>query len=310
MHELRVFLIALAAVLFCGDAAHASEDVCMTGAFLTDKPSAREINAFEKDYGKKPAIVMVFVNWGDLIDRKVLKEVYARKCVLFVTLEPWDQSTKKGIDYDGLVAGKYDGYISEIAAQVKKAGKPVLVRFAHEMNGNWYPWAGSVLGKERYVAMYRHVKDVFDKEGAANAVWVFSVNWEDVPNDPANSFTGYYPGDEYADIIGIDGYNWGDTQTWAKWREFREIFSVRAGECAVFGKPIMISEFGSTSRGGDKAAWVARAMDDIKTMGVTAFVIFNMDKETDWRLGPEAGGKAFKEKLRDKHFIDTYRVQE
>lgn len=308
MRDLLMPVIILAAVLMCAGPAHAREGGCMTGAFLSDKPSAKDINAFKKDYGKKPAIVVIFINWGDLIDKKIIKEVYAQKSVLLVTLEPWDQTTKKGVDYDGLAAGKYDKYLLEIAGQVKKIGKPVLVRFAHEMNGNWYPWIGSALGRERYISMYRHVKDVFDRAGAANAVWVFSVNWEDVPPDPANNFKEYYPGDGYVDIIGIDGYNWGDTQTWAKWREFKELFTARAGECAAFGKPVMISEFGSTTSGGNRTEWVARAMDEIKNTDLAAFILFNVDKETDWRLKPDSGGRAFKEKMKDEHFTDTYRT--
>lgn len=298
---------AMLCAVLCLGADQRPQVACMTGAFLADRPTAKEIKGFRKDHGKNPAMVMVFVNWGDHIDKKALKEVYASNCVLFVTLEPWDQITKKGIDYDGLLSGKYDKYISEIAGQVKRAEKPVLVRFAHEMNGNWYPWAGTLVGKEKYVAMYRHVKDVFDRAGAGNAVWVFSVNWEDVPSGEANDYKEYYPGDGYVDIIGIDGYNWGNTQTWAKWREFDELFSSRTRECAAMGKPVMISEFGSSTSGGNRAAWVSRAMDEMKTLGVAGFVLFNVDKETDWKLKPASGGKEFTEKLKDSRFTDTYR---
>lgn len=298
-------LLFSACFSYCGDR------TCMTGAFLSDRPTAGEIKAFKRDYGKKPAMVMVFVNWGDVIDRRVLREVHSQKCALFVTLEPWDQITKKGIDYKGLVAGKYDKYISAVAMQVKSLRRPVFVRFAHEMNGNWYPWSGSAIGAELYVAAYRRVKDVFDRAGASNAVWVFSVNWEDVPGGPANDFRKYYPGDAYVDIIGIDGYNWGDTQAWARWREFDELFAARVKESGEFGKPVIISEFGSTSSGGDRASWIAGAMDGMKRLGIKGFVLFNVDKETDWRFRPGSPeAKILKEKLKDNYFSDSYRVPE
>jgi beta-mannanase len=189
---------------------------------------------------------------------------------------------------------------------VKSVKGSVFMRFAHEMNGNWYPWAGTKVGREKYIGMYRHVKDVFIKEGAQNVKWVFSINWEDVPRGESNNFANYYPGDDYVDFIGIDGYNWGDTQPWSRWMSFRELFKGVYHACGALypGKPVLISEFATAGSGGDKAAWIKAAFEEMKKMDrVCGFVIFNVDKEVDWRAAPDsAAGKELRRSLQDPHF--------
>jgi len=280
---------------------------CLTGAFIGDVPGKTDIEGFEKDYGKKPYIVMVFIDWGRLIEGRVIDDVYSRNCVLMVTWEPWDAVNKKGIGYNKLIAGNYDDYIRQFAGQLRRIKKPVYLRFAHEMNGNWYPWSGVEIGKDAYTNMYRRVKDIFDKEKADNVRWVFSVNWEDVPKED-NHFTAYYPGDGYVDYVGIDGYNWGTTQNWSHWISFRRIFNkVYEEVISTYQKPVLISEFGCASKGGNKARWIKHAMENIKDMpGVKGFVLFNRDKEANWEFQPgEPAGKELKRQLRDKYFKDS-----
>ena len=39
-----------------------------------------------------------------------------------------------------ITGGDFDGYFSKFATDVKAFGAPSAIRFAHEMNGGWYPW--------------------------------------------------------------------------------------------------------------------------------------------------------------------------
>jgi beta-mannanase len=211
----------------------------------------------------------------------------------------------------GTLTGKYDDYLKAFAERLKKVEGPVFLRFAHEMNGNWYPWSGVKIGKDKYVAMYRYVKGAFDEEKADNVKWVFSVNAEDVP-EKNNDFLLYYPGERYVDYIGIDGYNWGNTRSWGKWVSFREIFEEPYKEItAHLDKPVLISEFGSTSSGGDKARWIREAMDDMRHMRkVRGFVLFNVDKETDWSFSNDEGAAAeLKKQLADPYFLSRPKRQ-
>lgn len=280
---------------------------CFTGAFIADNPAAKDIEQFKKAYGKKPYLVMVFIEWGAFVDPRIVKDVYGQKSVLMVTWEPWAFKDKKGIDFDMLLAGGYDGYIKDFAARLKDIKKDVYVRFAHESNGDWYPWSAAKLGNERYIAIYRHVKDIFDAVGASNVKWVFSVNWEDIPK--SNNFVSSYPGDKYVDYIGIDGYNWGTTRSWSKWMSFSEIFKKRYDEIsAAFKQHIIISEFSSTTSGGDKRLWIEDAMKSIKALKrVAAFVIFNVDKETDWSFPAGTGaGKELRKGCESGYFKESY----
>jgi beta-mannanase len=281
---------------------------CLTGAFLSDNPGEQDIKNFQKDYGKKPFLVMMFLDWGGAINREAVRDIYAENCVPLITWEPWNAADRKGADYSGLIAGGYDEYISDFAEQVKTMNGPVFIRFAHEMNGDWYPWSGTEIGAEKYVAMYRHVKDIFDDMGADNAKWVFSVNCEDVPSGANNSFMRYYPGDEYVDYVGIDGYNWGDTQPWSRWRKFKNIFAESYKEITdKTEKPVMISEFSSAASGGDKTLWIKEAMIDIKKWNrIKAFVLFNVSKEAEWSFPAGRGpAKEFRLQLKDPYFRDS-----
>ena len=296
-------LALLGAAVYVSSAEKGRPDGCLTGAFLADEPSAQDIRHFKAAYGKQPYLIMVFIEWGAFVKPEVVRAVYGAGSALLVTWEPWYFAGKRGIDVAGLLAGKDDAYIRAFAARLKEIRAPVYVRFAHEMNGDWYPWSSAKIGPETYVAMYRHVRDVCDAAGADNLIWVWAVNWEDIPR--TNAYMQSYPGDDYVDHIGLDGYNWGTSQPWSRWMSFSELFASRYAEIAAAShKPIMISEFGSSSRGGDKARWIADAMDTLRSLPrAEAFVLFAVDKETDWGLPPGGeAARAFSRGLADGHF--------
>jgi len=305
MKGFNYFLIIIAAVtaLFFLSGLNGAKDYCLTGAFIADKPTRKAIRQFQKDFGKKPYLVMVFIDWDKFIEDEIIADVYSSDCVLFVTWEPWYAAGKKGINYDELLSGKWDKYIMDFANKLKGINRTVLLRFAHEMNGDWYPWSASKIGSRKYTAVYKHTKNIFDKLSADNVKWVFSVNWEDVPN--GNSYMKPYPGNKYVDFIGIDGYNWGNSKSWSRWMSFKDIFNKRCEEAAAhFKKPIIINEFSSTSSGGNKARWIREAMAEIKTMKkVRGFVLFNVNKETDWSFSIEKNsGKELRLQLKNNYF--------
>ena len=225
-----------------------------------------------------------------------------------ITWEPWKATQKSAIDYEALLAGKDDAYIREFALRLKAIGKTVFLRFAHEMNGDWYPWSGMKIGKEVYQGMFRHIRQVFDDAGVRNVRWVFSINADNVPAQ--NTYAACYPGDRYVDYIGLDGYNWGVSRDWSRWRSFQDIFSGIYREVVRrYKKPVILSEFSSSSAGGDKVRWIEEALQEIKSMrAVKGFILFNIDKETDWRLPPEAAsGQKLKAGLADPYFLEAWK---
>jgi len=302
--SLILILAVLAGILFYR--ARLKSHFIWTGAFMTDSPRAADIQGFQNSFGKKPYLATVFIAWNHFLEPEVIGSVYGQGCVLVVTWEPWDPHSKKGIDFDGLLRGSEDEYIARFAEQLKSIDRPVYLRFAHEMNGNWYPWSGTRLGAEKYIRVFRYVKDKLDNAGSSNVKWVFSVNAEDVPREN-NHFMQYYPGDAYVDFIGLDGYNWGTSRQDTRWQSFRKIFKPFYEETRRFEKPILITEFSSASSGGDKAAWIRGALAEMETMTrLKGFVLFNIDKEADWQFkAGESSGRALSSALQTDTFTES-----
>jgi beta-mannanase len=156
-----------------------------------------------------------------------------------------------------ILSGRHDSFIKNWAVALAQYRKPILMRFAHEMNGNWYPWSTGVGGNTpaQYVAVWRKLHDTFTANGATNVLWVWSPNVDNA--DPAL----YFPGDKYVDWLGLDGYN---SASWGVWRSFNDVFgSSYARLTALSSRPVMIAEVG-TSEGssnivGDKATWIRNA---------------------------------------------------
>ena len=104
---------------------------------------------------------------------------------------------------------EYQAIISDIdviAAELKKladADIPVLWRPLHEADGDWFWWSmsGPQALKDLWVLMYDRMTN---EHGLNNLIWVFSHS------DRLNM--EFYPGDDYVDIVGFDGYDGNNDQ--------------------------------------------------------------------------------------------------
>jgi beta-mannanase len=186
-----------------------------------------------------------------------------------------------------IIAGHFDAYITKWAQDSKAWGHPYFLRFAHEMNGNWYPWSEQVNGNRagQYVQAYRHVHDIFSAQGATNVTWVWSP---DVVYNGSTPLSELYPGSSYVDWIGMDGYNWSIVQG-HQWQSFNQVFGRTYNNILNMstGKPLMVAETASAEIGGNKAAWILNAYDSqIPHVfpAIRAVIWFNETKETDWRI--------------------------
>jgi beta-mannanase len=219
----------------------------------------------------------------------------------------WDAT---GVTLDAINAGKYDTYFRDRATALKNLGHPVFLRPMYEMNGDWMDWdgyhnntPGTTDGPAKYVQAWRRMHDIFMTVGATNVGWVWAPNSESVPADTWNDFRNYYPGDGYVDWVGVDGYNWGTSQTWSSWQSFASIFSNVYNAYAAI-KPIMIAETSSCEAGGSKANWISDAAAAIKSMpAIHAIVWFNENMECDWRVNTSQSAlDAFKAIGADAYF--------
>ncbi|MCA1706616.1 MAG: hypothetical protein LC808_26475 [Actinobacteria bacterium] len=222
-----------------------------------------------------------------------------------ITWEPW------GTTLDQIRYGKYDSMLRDRANASKNLGKQFFLRFAYEMNGNWFPWdgyhnndPGKTNGPAKFISAWRHVHDIFTNAGATNVVWVWCPNDDSVPHYAWNDLQNYYPGDAYVDWVCLDGYNWGTTQWWSHWRSLATIVSSFYSMYAS-KKPIMVGETASTEVGGNKAQWIRDAENALKSQfpSIAAFLWFDQSKETDWRINSSSTAlSAFKELANDRYF--------
>lgn len=159
-----------------------------------------------------------------------------------------------------IAEGAEDGYLREWAEAARSWGHPFFLRFAWEMNGSWFRWGVGEFNEDGqrftntaadFVAMWRHVHDVFEEVGADNVTWVWCPTVD--PHGKHAPLRALYPGDRYVDWTCLDGYNWGKP-----WTSFEPLFKSSYEEVAGIapGKPMVIGETASTEKGGSKREWI------------------------------------------------------
>ena len=198
-----------------------------------------------------------------------------------------------------VIEGHHDAYIRKWAEAARDWGHPFFLRFNWEMNGNWFAWQEGVNGNQagESVTAWRHVHDIFTEVGATNATWVWCPNVD--PGGKMTDLRSLYPGDQYVDWTGLDGYNWGTNPARPdKWRSFDQLYRSTYDEITTSiapSKPLMISEIGSTEYGGSKAEWISDAIESITTEypqigGVLWFE--KHDDGMDWPIETSASSTA------------------
>lgn len=260
-----------------------------------------DIDAFSSLIHRKPDILMWYVEWvlpdgtPTTFSDADMRAVAQRGMAAMITWEPWNWT--KGLDQPAfslktIVDGQHDAYIRSWARAAANWGQPFFLRFAHEMNGDWYPWSPGVNGNTAadYIQAWRHVVDIFRQEGADNVIWVWSPNVEysGIPN----SLASVYPGDAYVDWVGLDGYNYGTLNN-GTWRSLATLFVPTYDKVTkMTDKPIMIAETASTEVGGNKADWITQGFEQgirVDMPRVRAVTWFEHDStETDWRVSSSA----------------------
>jgi hypothetical protein len=259
------------------------------------------------DYGAAPASVMWFDNWGRRAAFPVAtaEALWRRNVLPHFTWEPWDPALAltdpNQIRLDAITAGQWDDYIAARGREFARYGKPLIVRWGHEFNGNWYPWAVATNNQDpqAFVRAYRRVHDIVRAQGAHNVQWCWAYNNGASPAADWNNEALAYPGGAYVDWIGIDGYNWGFGPSWDPtvdhWTSFVDTFAGAYARARAIdpGKPVMLPEFASSEDGGSKRDWVAAMIAELtagRFPNLRLLTWFDIDKEERWSLTPSLPG--------------------
>jgi hypothetical protein len=257
------------------------------------------LSEYESATGQRAAIVHWYALWGgwkSAFSATDLATVAAHGSIPMITWEPW-AGTAGDPSWSlraAILSGAHDAYIDSWARGLAAYGRPVLLRFAHEMhNQPAYPWAVGTNGNTAadYVAAWRYVRAIFARYNTSNVQWVWNPNT--LGDAPAATYTpiyqSLYPGDDAVDWVGLDIYNTGPSLDWGApyWRSFSQVLAQPyAAVTAISSKPLLLPEVGSAEQGGSKASWITSALGTelASFPRVRGLVWFDMDKEQPWQL--------------------------
>ncbi|MEX5236807.1 glycoside hydrolase family 26 protein [Kocuria arenosa] len=279
------------------------------GVFLPHGP--QDGPAFTTLIGAAPQWMLLFRDWThESPPLGALEAVRAQGATPVLTWEPWyappvdtapaDAAHQPAFALSRMLAGDHDHRIRTWAGALASWGHDVVLRFAHEMNGDWYPWGSGLQGNtaEQYVRAWHHVHDLFAAAGAANVRWCWAPN---IPAPGAGTDTArladFFPGDDVVDLLGIDGYNWGFPAPPLAWTAPAELFGPSLAELRGLGTrlPIVVTETASAEgdvSGHAKADWITQLFDHLTRQGdVWAVIWFHERKERDWRVDSSAAAR-------------------
>ena len=224
----------------------------------------------DAETGKAPSLLEFFDTWDHPYsnDGPKIKAAWSRGALPVLT---WMPEAEGGTNVDqsayqlGKIAqGDFDTYLYQWAAQVVQAGLPLAIRFAHEMNGSWYPWSAGITtfksggspayavdnSPANYIAAWQHVWNVFQDVGANKyAIWAWTpVTTLCSTGSCTANYTSYqedYPGAQYVDWVGLSSYASGPATKYTFAGTFQASFQALA---AVSRKPVYVAETGAAQR--------------------------------------------------------------
>lgn len=260
-------------------------------------------------------IISFYSAWGDQPDQqfpvRMVQTIDRLGSVPMITWEPWvtdfdmrlrpNLPSKTDREYASLAAiakGEYDFYVSPWAEAAARFGKPIFLRFAHEMNDPYrYPWGPQNGNRpDDFIAAWRRVHDIFQKKGATNVIWVWS------PHISMPWFEYYYPGDHVVDWVGLGILNYGTVASWSRWWSLHQILDKAYPTLSRFKKPMMIAELGTLAQGGDVLVWYQQAFYQLEhTYGrIRSIIFFNQPNDVtmsshplDWTVGQDPRAAEF-----------------
>jgi mannan endo-1,4-beta-mannosidase len=237
--------------------------------------------SFSQATGAQVSIAGYYSGWPEPFQTGFAETAWKHGATTLVDMDPHNGAAT----ITAVADGRYDAYLRSFAKTVAGFGHPVIVSFAHEMNGSWYQYGYKYVSPAVFVAAYRRVHDVFSAAGARNVIWMWAVN-RPVPGQTSPSVAEWYPGDAYVDWVGVDGYDWSGSLT------FTQAFGATLAQVRSFtNRPVLIAET-SVLPGANAAAQVTSWFQGIVSDHLLGLVWFDIDKASrkgiaddhDWKL--------------------------
>jgi hypothetical protein len=280
----RTLIIILIALLACGCSAHVATRTAVaakpdTSRFLIGAaaPSAAQ---FRQATGVQPDIVEHYARTGAAFSVN-----FAAGAIPLIQLMPYDVSLAS------IANGDEDDWLRSYARAAAAYQRPVILGFAPEMNGSWYPWGDTHVSPAGYIAAWRHVVSVFRSQNALNVTWLWTVNVAIIasgssPSNGVGAATPWWPGAAWVDWAGVDGYFYRSSQS------FGIVFGNTLGQIRAFTpKPVLISETAVAPAAG-KAAKIPGLFAGAYAAGMAGLVWFDLPGNRDWQLDEDQAALA------------------
>ncbi len=107
-----------------------------------------------------------------------------------------------------IMRGKYDEYFRRLALDIKEYARPVMFRLNNEMNTDWTSYSGimNLLDPDIFVMTWRRLFDIFEENGVDNVIWIWNPIAKSCPYSGWSEDLCYFPGREYAHLLGGTSY--------------------------------------------------------------------------------------------------------
>lgn len=325
------FALVLATVAAPSPAVATSRQLAL-GMAVSGASDPATYDALKAQLGRAPALWSIMSVWGSLANPdpsspfpiSTLSWLRApqRGSTPLIAWEPVDRTNPYGSDNPSnlsqITSGKYDAYIRQWASAAKEYGHRVILRFAPELDGPWFPWGVGVHTNTpaKLVKAWRHVWGIFHAVGAKNVKFLWnpiaaSFSYE-FGGAPSYTLKDLYPGDKYVDYVSFSGYNWyTESDPPRSWRTMARVYGERYAwiRRVTTKRKMIIPETGTVS--GEtpraKAAWISQGYRAVykRFPAIVAIVYFNVDAsmvgQPDWRLSVTDGSLAAYKALLTKH---------
>lgn len=179
---------------------------CYLGAYVGSEPES--MVALDQQTGRTHALFLKFIAVGDDTFYQGAASSVASFCaacyglgaVPYLTLQPARANAA------ALLTPSDVSWMEQFASDIGALKRPVFIRFAHEMNGDWYPWGWRHVSPVVYIAGFREVAAIFrERAPKAAMVWAPSQDWGD---NCDHTYSNWYPGDSCVDWVGLTSYQW------------------------------------------------------------------------------------------------------
>lgn len=282
------------------------------------------LREYERTLDTKFGFVMTYQSFGyQRFPAEEIREAANDGRLTMLTLQSWRPIAAERVYSEpttltlGILNGEFDQFLHQYARAAKELSEPFFFRFDNEMNADWCPWGAFQYGLDTalYRAAWRYVWEIFQAEGASNAIFVWNPNDRAFPDYHWNHAAMYWPGAAYVDWVGLTGYNVGDAYEPGPGRSFHDAYAGAYAEYTRLypGKPLLITEFASHDSPRDKAEWIRRITPDLQQHfpQVKIAVWWNgTDGKRNYRLDTSAASRqAFIDQVHDPYAVNAVRYE-